>query len=354
MANLILNRRQVLSGAAGFATLGFAAGRGALATAMVKITAAEAVETMYYLPLYVAKAKGFFEQEGLDVTIYNAQQRTIALRAVIAKDAFSYNGDPAEPALAQQKGENVKNIGVLVNRAAQVVLGKPGISKDAKTWVGHTIIVPRPPHTAVSLIQMTLIDAGYEKGDADGMVWKPKGGKADDAVRLIPVIAGSELSALMVGQADLALTNEPGTSNGVAAGMEIIVSFAEQFGPFFFTSFAVLGETIEKQPDQVQAFANAITKAMVYGHKNPEGAAEVAVARYANSDPKIMKAAAERIIAQGAYPENLVVSRASYDNNFTRLLTATGHPAAGYPFDKLMDLSFAEKAAKAIKPGDVG
>lgn len=354
MANLILSRRQAVFGAASVAALSFGPVRGARAKAMLKITAAEAVETMYYLPLYVAKAKGFFEQEGLDLTIFNAQQRTIALRAVISKDAFSYNGDPAEPALAQQKGENVKNIGVLVNRAAQVVLGKPGISKDAKTWAGRAIIVPRPPHTAVSLIQMTLIDAGYVKGDTDGLVWQVKDGKADDAVHLIPVVAGSELSALMAGQADLALTNEPTTSNGVAAGMEIIISFADQFGPFFFTSFAVLAETIAKQPDQVQAFANAITKAMVYGHKNPAGAAEVAVQRYADSDPKIMKAAAERIISQGAYPDSLVVSKISYDNNFTRLLTATGHPAAGYPFDKLMDLSFAEKAEKAIKPGDVG
>jgi len=350
MSNPRLTRRQTIIGGA---ALSFLPARGVLAKAMVKITAAEAVETMYYLPLYVAKERGFFEQEGLDVTIFNAQQRTIALRAVIAKDAFSYNGDPAEPALAQQKGENVKNIGVLVNRAAQVVLGKAGTSKDPKSWAGQTIIVPRPPHTAVSLIQMTLIDAGYAKTDTDGLVWTLKGGKPADAVRLIPVVAGSELSALMAGQAQLGLTNEPGTSNGVAAGLEIVISFAEQFGPFYFTSFAVLGEVIAKQPELVQAFANAMTKAMIYGHKNPDGAAEVAVKRYSDSDPKIMKAAAERIIAQGAYPENLVVTKASYDNNFTRLLTATAHPAAGYPFDKLMDLSFAETAAKTIKPEDI-
>ena len=352
MIDLRPTRRQALFGATGLATISFiGVGR---AAAMVKITAAEAVETMYYLPLYVAKAKGFFEQEGLDVTIYNAQQRTIALRAIVAKDAFTYNGDPAEPALARQRGEDIKNIGVLVNRAAQVVLGKPGIAKDPKSWAGKTIIVPRPPHTAVSLIQMTLIDGGYEKTDADGMVWALKGGKPSDTIHLIPVVAGSELSALMAGQADLALTNEPATSNGVAAGMQIVISFAEQFGPFYFTSFAVMEDSIKNKPEQVQAFVNAITKAMVYGHKDPDGAAAVAVARYGDSDPKIMKAAAERIIAQGAYPENMVVSKESYDNNFTRLLTATHHPAAGYPFDQLMDLSFAEKAAKAIKSGDVG
>lgn len=344
-----LNRRRWLAGTAGLAAVSFLPGVGR-AQAMVEITAAQAVETMYYLPLYVAHARGFFEQEGLDVTIFNAQQRTIAVRAVAARDAFSYNGDPAEPALARQRGVAIKNIGTLVDRAAQVVLGRPGTSADPADWAGQRIIIPRPPHTAVSLIQMVLIDGGYEKQDADGLVWQ---GPSGDPVRLVPVIAGSELSALLAGQADLAVVLEPQTSNGVAAGMEVITSFAEQFGPFYFTSFAVLEETIAERPEQVQAFANAITKAMVWGHKDPDAAAQVAVERYPDSDPAIMREAALRIIAQGAYPENLLVSDQAYRNNFERLLVATGHPAANYAFDELMDLSFAEKAASSITEADV-
>lgn len=345
-----LNRRRLLAGTAGMATLSLVPMGAGRAQGLVEITAAEAVETMYYLPLYVAHAKGFFEEEGLDVTIYNAQQRTIAVRAVAARDAFSYNGDPAEPALARQRGVGIKNIGTLVDRAAQVVLGQPGTSKDPNDWAGRNIIIPRPPHTAVSLIQMVLIDAGYTKADADGLVWQPESG---DPIRLVPVIAGSELSALLAGQADLAVVLEPQTSNGVEAGMEVITSFAEQFGPFYFTSFAVLEETIAERAEHVQAFVNGMTKAMVWGHKNPEGAAQVAVDRYADSDPSIMKAAALRIIEQGAYPKNMLVSDEAYRNNFERLLVATDHPAANYAFDELMDLSFAEKAAAAITEADV-
>ena len=135
--------------------------------------------------------------------------------------------------------------------------------------------------------------------------------------------------------------------------MEVITSFAEQFGPFYFTSFAVLEETIAERAEHVQAFVNGMTKAMVWGHKNPEGAAQVAVDRYADSDPSIMKAAALRIIEQGAYPKNMLVSDEAYRNNFERLLVATDHPAANYAFDELMDLSFAEKAAAAITEADV-
>ncbi len=74
------------------------------------------------------------------------------------------------------------------------------------------------------------------------------------------------------------------------------------------TSFAVLEEVIAEKPDKGQAFANAMTKAMVFGHQDPEGAAAVAVERYADSDPEIITAAAKRTIAQGAYPTSLMVS----------------------------------------------
>lgn len=342
MTKTLITRRLFNAGLAAGATLTFLPGSG---RAAVKITAAEAVETMYYLPLYAAKAKGFFEQEGLDVEIFNAQQRTIALRAIVAGDAFTYNGDPAEPAIARQRGVACKNIGVLVDRAVQVVLAKKGMSKNPKDWKGEKIIIPRPPHTAVSLIQMLLIDAGYTKGDADGLVWKPASGAN---VQLLPVIAGSELSALTAGQANLSVTIEPATSIGASQGFEPVASFAEHFGPFFFTSFAVMEDSIKNKPAQVQSFVNAITKAMVYGHKYPDKVADVAVARYKDSDPNVMRAAAKRIVAQGAYPKNMLVSAESYKNNFERLLPATGHPAAGYKFDELMDMSFAEKAAAAI------
>jgi NitT/TauT family transport system substrate-binding protein len=305
---------------------------------------------MYYLALYTAKAKGFFKDEGLDVDIFNSQQRTIALRAIVSGDAFSYNGDPAEPAIARQRGVDCKNIGVLVDRAVQVVLAKKGISKDPKDWKGETIIIPRPPHTAVSLIQMMLIDSGYTKADSDGLVWKPNGGGKN--VNLLPVIAGSELSALAAGQANLSITLEPATSIGISKGYVPVTAFADHFGPFFFTSFAVMTDTIKKQPEQVQGFVNAITKAMLFGHKYPDKTAEVAVARYKKTDAKIMRAAAKSIVALGAYPKNMVVSQESYDNNFKRLLPATGHPAANYKFEELMDLSFAEKAAATIT--DVG
>lgn len=345
----ILTRRQFTTLAGAGALVTFSPFGGANGKAMIKMTAAEAVETLYYLPLYVAHALGFFKDEGLDVTIFNAQQRTIAMRAVVAGDAFTYNGDPAEPAIARQKGAKVKNIGVLVDRAGGAILGKKGISKDPKDWKGKRLITPRPPHTSVSLVQMVLLRAGYEKADKDGMKFKPKGGADKDAVTLIPIVAGGELAALDADQADLSIVLEPNIAIGIAKGYEHITSFAAQFGPFLYTSFAVAEESIAKHRGQVQAFANAMQKACLFGHAHPDKAAEVAVKRYNTQDPKIIAAAAKNIIRDKAYPEGFLVSEKSYHQNFDQLLVRTGHPAAKYPMKDLMDNSFAEKAMKSVK-----
>ncbi len=348
-----ISRRRFLAAAGGAAAVvsfeplpGFS-GR---ARAAVKLTHAEAVETLYYLPLYVAKTEGFFEKEGLDVTIFNAQQRTIAVRAVVAGDAFTYCGDPAEPALARQRGADIKNIGVIVYRAGGGILSKKGFPRDAKQWKGASVIVPRPPHTSVSLIQLTLMRAGYTQADQDGLVWKPADAAGDkDHVRLVPVISATELAALVAGQGQLSVALEPDLSNGVASGLDIVTTFAEEFGPYFYTSIAASGASIAKQAELVQRYTDAMTRAMMWGHKYPDRAAQVAVKRYADANAKIVADAATRIIKQEAYPKNMLVSRAAYDQNFNNVLVRTKHPAAGYKWDDLMELSFAEKAVARIK-----
>src|SRR3546814_9877059 len=84
-------------------------------------------------------------------------------------------------------------------------------------------------------------------------------------------------------------------------------------------------ETMKENPENVQKFANAMQKACLWGHANPDEAAEVGAKRFGTADPKIIGDASKRIIKQGAYPAGLVVSKESYDNNFNRLQIGRAH-----------------------------
>ena len=121
------------------------------------------------------------------------------------------------------------------------------------------------------------------------------------------------------------------------------------FGEFLNTSLAVTEESIAKRPEQVQAFANAMQKACLFGHKYPDQTVEVAIKRYQTQDPKIIAQAARNIIQDNAYPESFLVSKAAYDNLFNKLLVLTGHEAKNYPLNELMDNRFAEKAMATVK-----
>src|SRR3546814_14907135 len=103
-------------------------------------------------------------------------------------------------------------------------------------------------------------------------------------------------------------------------------------------------ETMKENPENVQKFANAMQKACLWGHANPDEAAEVGAKRFGTADPKIIGDASKRIIQQGAYPAGLVVRKESYDNKFNAHPVKTNHPVAKKPFRELTELSVPKKA----------
>jgi len=64
----------------------------------------EAFEHLLYIGLYVAKDKGFFEQQGLDVKIETGGGDAQAFSALTSGSAQFAQGDPAFVAIANEKG----------------------------------------------------------------------------------------------------------------------------------------------------------------------------------------------------------------------------------------------------------
>ena len=73
----------------------------ALAEGLTRLTVAEPVHLIGYLPLYVAIHEGYFAEEGLDVTVVQATGGT-HVTAVVSGDAFAVIGGGESNALANQ------------------------------------------------------------------------------------------------------------------------------------------------------------------------------------------------------------------------------------------------------------
>src|SRR3989344_2568185 len=83
-----------------------------------KVTIAEFAEIFLYAPLYIAEEKGFFDKEGLEVTIFPAGGLDKTWAAVLSGSAQFGVADPLITAISGEKGQS----GVVV---ANVVRGVP-------------------------------------------------------------------------------------------------------------------------------------------------------------------------------------------------------------------------------------
>ena len=77
---------------------------------------AEPVHGTGYLPLYVAIAKGYFSDLGLDVKIMTVDSGSGHTNAVLSGQAFAFIGGPEHDAFAKLKGAELRSVVNVVDR----------------------------------------------------------------------------------------------------------------------------------------------------------------------------------------------------------------------------------------------
>lgn len=316
-------------------------------TQLKKLTVAEAGRLFIYMPLYYAIDKGFFEKEGLDVSMFTANRRDLAMKAVIAGEAFASVHDPIEAALAMSRGAKVKIIAPVVDVAAVWLVGDSSVTGDTKTWMGKTAAVPTPPNTNYSLFVKELRDTGWTA--VDPVTYRY--GKDDNPAHYLKLAVGSwgtQLPVLMNGRANMGPVLEPDASTLVLkAHMHVIRDYPKLLGPFLFSSLNVSTETIQKDPETVQKFLNGLTKAYRYGSAHPDEFAAVAMKWFPQADPEVIKRAVNTMIQEKSFAPTTVVRKADFDKNQEYFgMAFPDSPALKVKWSDVADTSFAERATK--------
>jgi ABC-type nitrate/sulfonate/bicarbonate transport system substrate-binding protein len=138
-----MHRRRFLTSAA--AAAGAAAvGRIAPARAARELLVAEPVHSTGYLPLYIAMAKGYFEDVKVNlVTIETGSGHT---NAVLSGQAFAFIGGPEHNAFAKAKGAELRAIVACVDRGIPTFARRPPSRR--RTPTGRAISRARPSRSA--------------------------------------------------------------------------------------------------------------------------------------------------------------------------------------------------------------
>ncbi len=297
---------------------------------LTEVKVAQFADFFLYMPLYLAEGKGFFKDQGLNVTITSTGGDDKTFAAVISGDVHFGIADPTFVAIARAKGQPGKVIASIVNGVPFWGVTKnlevPEI-KNPKQLEGFTVATFPSPSTAFTLQKQMFETAGL----------KP---------RIRQAAFGALLPLLEAGAVDIALELEPNVSTAVKQGARVVYSMAEMYGDFAITGVTTRETLIAENPDLVQKFVNAIQQAESYAHANPEATADFALKRFPNLDPGIVAQALKRVIDSKTLPRNALVSKTAWEQACQLRVDAGDLPAIDAA---ALDNTFAQKAVETYK-----
>lgn len=225
-------------------------------------------------------------------------------------------------------------VGTVVQRAHYFGVSKNKEPiKDPKGFKGWTVVTSPEPNTNFSVTKKILEDNGL----------KPK---VD--TKILEVNPGTEIAAMLAGQADMAVAYQPGMANAMSQGAKVVFDFASYMGPFCNTGIMVLPDYAKANPDIVQALVNAFEEASRLTYANPAYAKEVARKEFPDLPAAVVDKAIDMQL-EFKIPAQSVKTDPKQWENLIKMQIYLKNVKGTIAFKDIIDNSYAEKAIKAIK-----
>ena len=303
---------------------------------LTRLTVAEPVHLIGYLPLYVAIHEGYFAEEGLDVTVVQATGGT-HVTAVVSGGAFAVIGGVDSNALAN-RGNADPIVGIVhcVNRANVYLFARTGLAPDSDSAEdmadflrGKRIVAGRYGGSPNLLTRYLILQCGLDP---------------DRDVTLMENADASTVTAMLQhGQGDIGNGGEPQISEGITAGIweEPFVKFPD-LGDYAYSIIGVRRSTIENDPDTCRKFVRAMLKALTAVQEDPALAARVLEMEFSTLTEAGRAAALGRAYDDCLWSEDGIITPRAVDMTMT-VLAASGLYEGEWAYDQLVDMRFVEE-----------
>jgi AbrB family looped-hinge helix DNA binding protein len=269
----------------------------------------QAVQSLLYLPLYIAYDVGFFDDEGLDVQITTAGGGPEAWSAVESGLAEYSIHDPVFAVRALERGvEDACVVGAICNGQAILALARdPAIepTEDPQVFItesvsGRTVSTQPEPDSQWALLR--FVRFLYQAGEKS-------------AYRNLQVPIGTEHLPVLDGRADICLTFPPQAEIGIAEGLHEVFDFSRFFGPYLLSALATRRGVIRANPKVHEAVLFALEKACQYAHAFPEEVVRIAQREFPHIDPHVAAQAARRCLRRDFLPAHVAVDAEAWRQN---------------------------------------
>jgi putative hydroxymethylpyrimidine transport system substrate-binding protein len=229
--------------------------------------------------LYIAREKGYFAEEGVDVTIYTPDNPATVLVTVGAgQDQFGLSYQ-VEVLLAQEQGVPAVSIAALVQHPLNSVMAlkASGIQRP-RDLVGRKVGSPGIP-TDVPLLRTMLKADGLDDAQVDAVI----ADMVNVGFDLVPALISKRVDAIVGAywvHESISAENQ---------GFPVNIMRMEEWGvPDFYEIVLVTGQQmIQEDPKLVERFVRAVLRGYQDAVADPQGAIDILAQAAPEIDPAI-------------------------------------------------------------------
>jgi len=291
------------------------------------------------MPFGVAMAKGYFKEEGLNITgLISSAGGGTTLRNMLAGGGSPYGEvNPVAVVSAVLAGADLKIVSDNVLTVAEFVWAvKPDSPiKTLKDLKGKKIGYTNPRSTSQALDNLLLEQAGYKQGDVELV---KTGG------------FGEGVAALEAGQVDMVPITEPLWSK-YKDKFRAVVRAADVLPPLDNVVGVTTVEMAEKKGDFIRAVIRARRKAVAFMRDHPDEAADIVAKQY-NIDKDVAKSAILNLTKSTTQGVPYWGEGDIHLSGMKRMIEAqkkVGAINGDVDYDKLIDTRFLPDDLKKIK-----
>ena len=310
-------------------------------SSLTPVTLNEVAHSIFYAPQYAAIELGYFEEEGIDLTLVNGAGADKVMTALVSGDAdIGFMGSEASIyTYIQGDDDYAVNFAQLTQRAGNFLVSREPI--DDFQWdmlKGKTVLGGRaggmPEMVFEYILKQNHIDP------------------ASDLTIDQNIDFGSTAAAFSEEKADYDFTVEfePGATNLEKQGKGYVVASLgtdSGYGPY--TAFSAKKSYISQHPEIIQGFTNALQKGMNYvASHTPEEIAQTIAPQFKETTPDTITTIVSRYYKQDTWKKDLIFRQESFDL-LQDILEDAGELKKRAPYKNLVTTIYAEKSAKAVK-----
>lgn len=294
----------------------------------------EVTHSVFYAPLYLADALGYFEEEGFKIDITNGGGADKTMAAVLANEADVGFCGPEAVVYTYLGGSDdcPKVFGQLTKRDGSFLVGR--VKEDNFDWKsleGKDVIGGRPGGVPLMTFQYVLKQINVK-------------------ANLVTNIDFNLMTAAFEGgTADYCTMFEPVASEYQKAGKGFIVgSVGQQAGEIPYTCFMAKSSYINKNPEKIEGLLRGITKAIKYLKETDSATVAKLLVRYFDgTSEESLKTSVESYAKIDAWVDNMAMKETAF-NNLQDIIESAGELKQRVSFDSVIMTETAQKVYSEI------